>query len=59
MAKEACKSVSDKALDASCVFDVQATGASGFADAYVLTERVREALKIKPIDAGKLVGIVK
>jgi hypothetical protein len=59
VAKDACKSISDKALFASCVFDVQATGASGFADTYVLTERVHEALKIKPIDLGKLVGNVK
>jgi hypothetical protein len=54
-AKDACKSISDKALYASCVFDVQATGNTGFGDTYVLTERVHNALKIKPIDAGKLV----
>jgi hypothetical protein len=39
VAKDASKSISDKALYASCVFDVQATGATGFADTYVLTER--------------------
>jgi lysyl endopeptidase len=59
VARNACKSISDKALYASCVFDVQATGVSGFADTYRFTENVHEALTIKPIDAGKLVGIVK
>ena len=59
VAKEACKSVSDKALYASCVFDVQATGNGGFADTYLLTERVHTSLQIKPIDAAKLLGDVK
>jgi hypothetical protein len=58
-AKAACKSVTEKALHAGCVFDVQATGNRGFADTYLLTERVHAAFKIKPIDARKLVAGVK
>jgi hypothetical protein len=59
LAEDACKPVTDKISHESCVFDVQATGGSGVADAYLLTERVHAALQIKPIDAGKLVGGVK
>jgi hypothetical protein len=59
VAKVACRSVTDKALYASCVFDVQATGHNGFAETYLLTERVHSALKIRPIDLRRQVVDVK
>lgn len=59
VAEDACKSVTAKTLHASCVFDVQVTGNTGFADTYLLTERVHTAFKIEPIDLGKLVDKVK
>jgi hypothetical protein len=59
VAEDACKSVTAKTLHASCVFDVQVTGNTGFADTYLLTERVHTAFKIEPIDLGKLVDTVK
>jgi hypothetical protein len=59
VAEDACKSVTSKTLHASCVFDVQVTGNTGFADTYLLTERVHTAFKIEPIDLGKLVSNVK
>jgi hypothetical protein len=59
LAEDACKSVTNKTTHASCVFDVEATGTGGVADGYLLTERVHEVFKIKPIDAAKLVSEVK
>ena len=50
IATEACKSVSDAKLHASCLFDVQATGNTGFARTYQLTERTHILLNVKPID---------
>ena len=59
LAEDACKSVTDKTTHASCVFDVEATGAGGVADGYLLAERIHAVFKIKPIDAAKLVSDVK
>ena len=46
----ACKSVSDAKLNASCVFDVQATGDTGFAQTYQASESAHLILRVKPID---------
>ncbi|MGH9606386.1 MAG: hypothetical protein ACRD3N_11890 [Terracidiphilus sp.] len=50
VAKEACKAVSDDKLHASCLFDVQATGDTGFAATYLASERIHSILNVKPID---------
>jgi len=50
IATEACRSVSDAKLHTSCLFDVQATGNTGFARTYQLTERTHILLNVKPID---------
>jgi lysyl endopeptidase len=55
VAEEACKSVSDAKLHASCLFDVQATGDTGFTDTYQASENAHKILSVKPIDASKLV----
>jgi len=49
VAEEACKSIKDATLHSNCVFDVQVTGYSGFAEHYAVTQRVHEKLNIKPI----------
>ena len=47
----ACKAVSDAKLNASCVFDVQATGDTGFAETYQASESAHLILHVRPIDA--------
>jgi hypothetical protein len=59
VAEEACKPVSDSKLHASCLFDVQATGNTRFADTYQATERIHAILNVKPIDAKRFVPEVK
>jgi hypothetical protein len=49
VAEEACKSITNANLHSNCVFDVQVTGHSGFAEHYAVTERVHNILNIKPI----------
>jgi hypothetical protein len=48
-AEAACKSITNPTLHSSCVFDVQMTGVTGFADTYVVNERVHTNLLAKPI----------
>ena len=48
--EEACRPVSEASLHASCLFDVQATGDTGFADTYRESERAHKILSVKPID---------
>jgi hypothetical protein len=50
VAEEACRPVSEASLHASCLFDVQATGDTGFADTYRESERAHKILSVKPID---------
>jgi hypothetical protein len=49
VAEQACMKVTDAALHSNCVFDVQVTGQSGFAEHYAVTQNVHEILNIKPI----------
>jgi len=42
MAQEACELVTPKILHSDCVFDVMATGDSGFAKTYLLSQRIRD-----------------
>jgi hypothetical protein len=55
----ACKAVTDAKLNASCVFDVQATGDSGFATTYQASESAHTLLHVKPIDAMLLAPVAK
>jgi hypothetical protein len=55
VAEEACKSISNATLHAGCLFDVQATGITGFAATYEASEAAHKILTIKPIDAQLLV----
>jgi hypothetical protein len=41
-AREICRPVTGKTRNADCVFDVAATGVPGFAQAYLLTQRIEE-----------------
>lgn len=50
VAEEACKAVIDDNLHASCLFDVQATGDTGFADTYKANETIHAILNVKPLD---------
>jgi hypothetical protein len=59
VAEEACKPVSNATLHASCLFDVQATGDTGFADTYVASESAHKILSVKPIDLRLLVPEAK
>jgi hypothetical protein len=59
VAEEACKSVSNAKLHASCLFDVQATGDTGFADTYHASESAHKILSVKPIDAQHVVADTK
>jgi hypothetical protein len=49
VAEAACKSITDTNLHSNCVFDVQVTGNTGFADTYLVTDRVHTNLAVKPI----------
>jgi hypothetical protein len=53
VAEEACRSVSDASLHASCLFDVQATGDTGFAETYRETERAHQILSVKAMSINK------
>jgi hypothetical protein len=55
VAEEACRSVSDASLRASCLFDVQVTGDTGFAETYRESERAHKILSVKPIDLRPIV----
>ncbi len=55
VAEEACKSVSNTKLHASCLFDVQATGDTGFAETYLASESAHKILSVKPIDVQRVV----
>ena len=59
VAEEACKSVSDARLHAGCLFDVQVTGVTGFAETYQASERAHKILSVKPINLKLLVSEVK
>jgi len=59
VAEEACKAVSSATLHASCLFDVQATGDTAFADTYKTTENIHEILNVKPIDLKLAVTAAK
>lgn len=50
VAEATCKAVLDPKLHSSCLFDVQATGDTRFAETYKATETVHKMLDIKPID---------
>jgi hypothetical protein len=39
-AREICRQITDKTRNADCVFDVAVTGVPGFAEAYLLTQRI-------------------
>ena len=55
----ACKAVSDANLHAGCLFDVQATGDTGFAETYQASESAHRILLVKPIDVQLLGAEVK
>jgi hypothetical protein len=59
VAEEACKSVSEAKLHASCLFDVQATGNTGFAETYKASESAHKILSVKPIDVQRFVPEAK
>ena len=59
VAEEACRSVSDATLHAGCLFDVQATGVTGFARTYEASESAHKILSVRPIDAKLLVTAIK
>jgi hypothetical protein len=40
-AREACRAVTDRSMNASCVFDVTVTGEAGFVKAYLVAQRIR------------------
>jgi hypothetical protein len=48
-AEEACKSINDATLHSSCIFDVQMTGVTRFAETYAINERIRTRLLARPI----------
>jgi lysyl endopeptidase len=48
-AEEACRSITNKTLHSSCVFDVQLTGLTHLARTYEVTERIHAKLVVKPI----------
>jgi hypothetical protein len=48
-AETACKSITNATLHSSCVFDVQMTGMTRFAENYSVTEHVHTRLLAKPI----------
>ena len=48
-AEDACRSITNTYLHSSCVFDVQTTGITHFAETYAITERVHIKLAVKPI----------
>lgn len=48
-AEEACRSITNKTLHSSCVFDVQMTGITHLAHTYEVTERLHTKLAVKPI----------
>ena len=48
-AEDACRLITNTYLHSSCVFDVQATGVTRFAETYAITERVHIKLAVKPI----------
>jgi hypothetical protein len=49
VAEEACKSITDAATHANCVFDVRVTGLTSFANTYAVSQRVHTNLMAKPI----------
>jgi len=59
VAEEACKSVSEAKLHASCLFDVQATGVTRFAETYRASESAHKILSVKPIDIQRFVSEAK
>jgi hypothetical protein len=58
-AEDACKSITNKTLHSSCVFDVQMTGITHLADTYAVTERVHTRLAIKPITIKPVLADIK
>ncbi len=42
LAEEACRKITEKNRHANCVFDVTVTGNPGFADTYLLSQRIRD-----------------
>lgn len=54
VATQACRAVSEANLHAGCLFDVQATGDTGFAETYQASESAHKILFVKPIDAQLL-----
>jgi len=59
VAEEACKTVTDDKLHAGCLFDVQATGQTGYAKTYKASENVRMILRVKPIDARIIAPVIR
>ncbi|GLQ99291.1 hypothetical protein [Dyella mobilis] len=56
VAEVACKNVTNALLHASCLFDVEVTGNTGFAGTYKASELAHTVLHVKPIDVSKLPG---
>ena len=50
-AQRACREVRDKARNANCVFDVQATGEAGFAKLYLRTQQIEAGATSTLVDA--------
>ncbi len=59
VAEEACKSVSEAKLHAGCLFDVQATGDTRFAETYRASESAHKILSVRPIDIQRFVSEAK
>ncbi|HEY9422203.1 MAG TPA: Ig-like domain repeat protein [Thermoanaerobaculia bacterium] len=50
VAAELCRGISDKILNANCVFDVTVTGEPGFADLFLFTQMIRAGATFTTVD---------
>ena len=53
VAQDACEQVTAKNMHADCVFDVMATGDTGFAKTYLLSQRIRDRSTITKLSSTK------
>lgn len=53
VAARACRGITDKAMNANCVFDVQITGELGFAKLYETSQRLRAGATVTTLDATR------
>jgi hypothetical protein len=55
-AREICRPITGKTRNADCVFDVAATGVPGFAQAYLLTQRLEEGATTISVSGNPIVS---